>query len=117
MRKSSQAAAALLLGWAGSCFAHAHLQSSIPAASAQVPHAPSTLTLNFSEQAQLAVLKLVGSGNTIAVPLDRTATPSTNITVVLPPLKAGKYDVQWSAISHYDGHVSKGSFSFTILGP
>jgi methionine-rich copper-binding protein CopC len=36
--------------------------------------------------------------------------------VPLPPLAAGKYQVQWSALSPDDGHVVKGSYSFTITG-
>jgi methionine-rich copper-binding protein CopC len=45
---------------AGPCLAHAHLQSSTPADNAQLTEAPKTLSLNFSEAAQLAVLKLRG---------------------------------------------------------
>jgi hypothetical protein len=103
--------------WSGVCFAHAHLQSSMPASNAQLPHAPTTLTLNFSEEAQVAVLKLSNAGNSIPVAVDRTKKPSSTVTVALPALKAGKYDVLWTAIAHDDGHVTKGSFSFTVLAP
>jgi methionine-rich copper-binding protein CopC len=98
------------------CVAHAKLQSSEPAADSQVAHAPATLTLNFSEQAQLAVLKLVLSGNSVPVMVDRRAKPSSTIIVALPALKPGKYQVEWSAIATDDGHITKGSFSFTVLG-
>ena len=47
---------------AAPCMAHAKLQSSSPANNAQLSQAPKTLTLNFSEAAQLAVLKLVHEG-------------------------------------------------------
>ena len=116
MRKSTLFTAAVAFAWTGLCLAHAHLQSSTPANNAQLPHAPSTLTLNFSEEAQLGVLKLGSSQGTIDVPIDRTAKPSSTVTVALPPLKPGKYDVQWSAIAHDDGHITKGTFSFTVLG-
>ena len=117
MSKSSLLAAmAMALTWAGLCFAHAHLQSSTPASNARLAHAPSTLTLNFSEEAQLAVLKLSSAGDAIPVAIDRSMKPSTTITVALPALKAGKYDVLWTAIAHDDGHVSKGSFSFSVSG-
>jgi methionine-rich copper-binding protein CopC len=111
------AATAFAILWAGICFAHAHLQSSVPAANAQLGQAPSTLTLNFSEKAQLAVLKVTHAGNPVAVPIDRTLAPSLTITVPLPALEPGKYEAMWTAIAHDDGHVTKGSFSFSVIGP
>jgi methionine-rich copper-binding protein CopC len=101
--------------WSVPCFAHAKLQSSIPATNAQLAHAPPTLTLNFSEDAQLAVLTLNTAGTVIPVTLDRSAKASSAIVVALPALKPGTYQVQWSAIARDDGHVTRGSFSFTIL--
>ena len=98
------------------CFSHAKLQSSVPAANAQLAHAPPTLTLNFSEEAQLAVLKLISSGTIVPVTVDRGAKPSSAVVVALPALKSGKYEVEWSAIASDDGHITKGSFSFTVLG-
>jgi methionine-rich copper-binding protein CopC len=102
--------------WSVPCFSHAKLQSSIPASNAQLAHTPPTLTLNFSEEAQLAVLKLTSSGSSVPVSLDRNAKASSAIVVTLPALKPGTYEVQWSAIAQDDGHVTKGSFSFTVLG-
>jgi copper resistance protein C len=117
LQPSFLAATALAILWAGACVAHAHLQSSIPAANAQLARAPSTLTLNFSEKAQLAVLKVTHAGNPVAVPIDRTLAPAITITVPLPALEPGKYEVMWKAIAHDDGHVTKGSFSFSVIGP
>jgi methionine-rich copper-binding protein CopC len=107
-------AASLL--WSVPSWSHAKLQSSVPAANSQLAHAPPTLTLNFSEEAQLAVLKLTSLGTAVPVALDRGAKPSSAIVVSLPALKPGKYEVQWSAIASDDGHITKGSFSFTVLG-
>jgi methionine-rich copper-binding protein CopC len=109
------ALAASLL-WSIPCLSHARLQSSVPAANAQLAHAPPTLTLNFSEQAQLAVLKLTSSGTSVPVTVDREAKASSAVVVALPALKPGTYQVEWSAIASDDGHITKGSFSFTILG-
>jgi copper resistance protein C len=106
----------LSLVWSVPCFSHARLQSSIPAANAQLAHAPTTLTLNFSEEAQLAVLKLTSSGTPVPVTVDRAAKASSAVVVALPALKPGTYLVEWSAIAADDGHITKGSFSFTILG-
>jgi methionine-rich copper-binding protein CopC len=107
---------AVSLLWSIPCFSHAKLQSSVPAANAQLAHAPPTLTLNFSEQAQLAVLKLTSAGTSVPVTVDREAKASSAVVVTLPALKPGTYQVEWSAIASDDGHITKGSFSFTILG-
>ena len=99
---------------AGPCIAHAKLQSSSPSDNAQLSEAPKTLTLKFSESAQLAVLKLVRDGKEIPVPLDKDAKPGQTFTLTLPALAPGKYTVQWSAMAADDGHITKGSFSFSI---
>jgi len=84
---------------AAPCMAHAKLQSSSPANNAQLSQAPKTLTLNFSEAAQLAVLKLVHDGKEIPVPLDKDAKAGQTFTLTLPALSSGNYTVQWSATS------------------
>jgi methionine-rich copper-binding protein CopC len=101
---------------AGPCFAHARLLSSVPAGNSQLAGAPKSLTLNFNEAATLAVLKLVNAGKEIPIPLDKDAKPGREFTLSLPPLAPGSYNVQWSAVAADDGHVTKGSFTFTITG-
>ena len=97
-------------------FAHARLQSTSPAADAQLAAQPKSLTLKFNENVQLAVLKLTVAGKDIPLALDRGAAPAREVSVALPALPAGKCEVQWSAISTDDGHVTKGVFSFVITG-
>jgi copper resistance protein C len=99
---------------AGPCMAHAKLQSSSPANNAHLTDAPKTLTLQFSEAAQLAVLKLSRDGKEVPVPLDKGAKPGQTFTLTLPALSPGNYTVQWSAVAADDGHVTKGSFAFAI---
>jgi methionine-rich copper-binding protein CopC len=108
------AAAALMS--ASPVFAHAKLQSSSPAADAILSAAPQSLTLRFSENVQLAVLKLSLAGKDIPVVLDRGAAAAAQVTLALPALAAGKYQVRWSALSPDDGHVATGTFSFVIAG-
>ncbi len=98
----------------GESLAHAHLQSSTPANNAQLSEPPKSLLLNFSEAAQLAVLKLVADGREIAIPLDKSAKPSLTYTLTLPVLTPGSYTVQWTAVAADDGHVTKGTFQFSI---
>jgi methionine-rich copper-binding protein CopC len=100
---------------AGPAFGHAKLRSTLPAADAQLQVAPQSLTLNFNENVRLAVLTLNAGGRDIPVTVDRSAPAAPQVTVRLPALPAGKYQVQWSALSADDGHVTKGTFSFTVL--
>jgi methionine-rich copper-binding protein CopC len=102
---------------AGPAFGHAKLRGTIPAAEAQLPVAPKSLTLSFNEDVRLAVLTLTANGKDIPVTVDRSAPAAPQVTVTLPVLAVGIYQVRWSALSPDDGHVSKGTFSFAVLGP
>jgi methionine-rich copper-binding protein CopC len=115
MVKTRIAAAVAAMILAGSAIAHARLRSTSPAADAELRVAPKTLTLTFNEEARLAVLTLSVGGKQIPVTVDRNAPAAAQVSVALPPLAAGKYLVQWSALSPRDGHVSKGAFSFAIV--
>jgi methionine-rich copper-binding protein CopC len=99
---------------AGPAAAHARLRSTVPAADAQLAEPPKNLILTFNEDVRLAVLTLSTGGREIPLTLDRSAPAAPQVRVPLPPLVAGKYQVQWSALSPDDGHVVKGSYSFTI---
>jgi len=109
------AGAGMLL--AGAAFGHAQLRSTRPAADARLQVAPTSLTLIFNENVRLAVLTLSADGKDIPVNLDRSTPAAREVTVALPALTAGKYQVGWSALSTDDGHVSKGTFSFAVVGP
>jgi methionine-rich copper-binding protein CopC len=105
--------AAVLVG--APAFGHAKLLLSAPAADARVTGSPATLTLTFNENVRLARLKLSSGGHDIPVTIDRAAAGSPSVTVKLPALAPGKYDVQWSALTLDDGHVVKGGYSFSVL--
>ena len=98
----------------GPVFAHAKLQSTTPAADAQLKVAPTSLTLSFNEKVRLAVLTLTVDGKDVPVTVDRSAPAAAQVTVALPALAAGKYVVRWSALAVDDGHVSKGTFAFAV---
>jgi copper resistance protein C len=97
-------------------FGHAKLESTVPAANAQVS-APKTLTLSFNEAVRIAVLRLSSGGKEIPLTLDRGAPAGREVSVPLPALGAGTYQVFWSAITVDDGHVVKGSFAFNVANP
>jgi hypothetical protein len=100
----------------GPVFAHAKLRSTVPAADARLQDAPKSLTLSFNESVRLAVLTLTAGGKDIPLTVDRNAPPAAQVSVVLPALAVGRYVVQWSALSVDDGHVSKGTFAFAVVG-
>jgi|HubBroStandDraft_5_1064220.scaffolds.fasta_scaffold127695_2 methionine-rich copper-binding protein CopC len=112
MRLQRVAFALALLVGSGGAFAHAHLNSSTPAAGAQLTVAPQTLTLEFSEAAQLTALSLARAG---AAPLKLTApsAPASRIRIALPALTPGTWTVHFRALSA-DGHLVPGELSFTL---
>jgi methionine-rich copper-binding protein CopC len=120
--------------------AHAKLLNTVPAAGEQLAVAPRQMTLKFNEAVQIGVLKVSSAdGKNIPIDLDHgalaapaapaaTSAPSTvatskaaasgasTVTVALPVLGPGTYQVQWSALTVDDGHVVKGTFSFVVTG-
>lgn len=114
--KSIIASSVLCVIAAASCWAHAKLLTSLPADHAQLAVPPKSLTLQFNEAAKLAVLKLTAGDKEISVPIDKSAKASTTFSIPLPSLGAGKYAVQWTAIAADDGHITKGTFDFTVGG-
>jgi methionine-rich copper-binding protein CopC len=118
MTKVSRVAFALsFIALCGSAFAHAKLRSSTPANNATVAIPPTSLTLVFNEDVRLAMLKLATDSKQILISVDPNAAATPTITAKLPPLPPGKYQVNWSALSPNDGHIAKGSFSFSIASP
>jgi methionine-rich copper-binding protein CopC len=95
-------------------FGHAKLLGTSPADGTQLEAAPTELTLKFDEPVQLAVLKLSAAGKDIPLAYDRGAAAQPQVTVVLPVLAAGIYQVRWSALTADDGHVVRGTFSFIV---
>src|ERR1700730_3200224 len=78
-------------------FGHAKLLESSPAAGAEITGSPPALTLTFNENVRLGVLKLSTAGHAVPVVIDPNPAAARVITIKLPPLTAGAYDVQWSA--------------------
>jgi methionine-rich copper-binding protein CopC len=97
-------------------FGHAKLVSSSPANGAKVSESPSTLTLSFNEEVKLSALTLTLAGNPVPVTIDKAAAPAKIVVVPVSALAPGVYELHWTAVSTDDGHVTKGSFSFLVLG-
>ena len=111
-------AAAGLMAFSSLAAAHAHLQSSAPAAKAQVTTSPDVLTLNFSEDIEAAfsgVTLLDSAQKPVETTKARVEADQKNRLIVgLPqPLKAGSYQVNWHVLS-VDGHKTAGSYRFSV---
>ena len=103
--------AALSLSF-GTAWAHSTLQSSIPGNDTTVSE-PKAVSLTFTKTVRLVTLKVVGQGVDESLPVDRSAPAGKSFSAPLPALAPGKYEVKWTA-SARDGHIMKGSFSFTV---
>lgn len=98
--------------------AHALARSSTPADGANLDHAPTQVSITFTERpdprlSAIHVLDVGGrrleTGGVRVVPGD----PST-LTVPLPSLPNGVYTVTWSTVSAVDGHRAGGFFAFGV---
>ncbi len=113
--------AALLLSFAvsGVSLAHSRLTGSTPAAGARLAQSPERIVITFSEGAEPEF-------STFAL-LDRSRThfeldhppllEGDKVSIfVQPNLPPGAYTVQWKVVSALDGHLTRGSIPFRILG-
>jgi copper transport protein len=97
---------------------HAALRSSDPSPNAFLQRAPGQVTLSFTEpidSKSSSIQILDAAGQPIAT--DAVSVSGSNMTVPLPALKAGIYNVLWANVSRIDGHAIRGSFPFTVLNP
>jgi methionine-rich copper-binding protein CopC len=96
-------------------FAHAKMVTSTPKDGATVAAGLSDIELAFSKPMRLTLLHVRQAKDKQDVPL-RGALPKTfekTAKVAVEALKAGAYDISWTAVSE-DGHVMTGSFAFTV---
>jgi methionine-rich copper-binding protein CopC len=110
--------ALLLAAGPGVSWAHAVLQTSVPAAGASLAASPGELRLGFNEALETGFshVRLQGPGGAAVATGELHAADGTAHTLVVPlkaPLAAGHYVVQWSAMGH-DGHRTKGEFAFDV---
>jgi methionine-rich copper-binding protein CopC len=112
---AAAAAAALVAALPAPAAAHSELVSSTPGAGADLDTAPTTVTLNFSEELQPDGSSFtvkdangdeVGSGDVDLNVADRNVMTG-DVTITDP----GVYTVTYSVVAG-DGHASGGAFSF-----
>jgi methionine-rich copper-binding protein CopC len=112
-------AALALVALPNVAFAHAHLESALPAADSTV-HAPlpDELRLDFTEAPELAFTKVTLAGpDGSAVETGPLSADPADATMLIVPLTGelpnGAVTVTWKAVAG-DGHKSEGSYTFTV---
>ena len=90
--------------------AHSPLASSSPADGDSVTTAPRTIEMTFRGTEGLVRLALSGE---VDLGDGHLMIEKQRHTVSLPEIRPDEYEVRWRALSA-DGHVVKGSFSFTV---
>jgi len=106
--------ASVLLFWAVTVHAHAHLSASVPP-DGSTGKAPEQIVLTFSEPARVTAMTLQKEGEA-SRKLAPPASPAAHVAVPLPKLLPGRYTLNWRALSD-DGHVTSGSLHFTVIEP
>ena len=96
--------------------AHAHLESSTPAANATV-QAAATITLRFSDplEPRFSGFEITDAHNhTVNAPSHPDpSNPAIYVATPATPLAPGLYHVNWHLVAH-DGHRMRGTFDFTV---
>lgn len=112
-RSTRRLLSALLAALPLSAFAHAHLESALPANGSVVAASPAQVVLKFSEPVALTGLTLekAGSAAQKLEPLPPDAARS--LSVPLPRLAEGAYVLRYRGVSD-DTHEAKGTLRFTI---
>ncbi len=96
--------------------AHAFLAKSSPAAGERLLASPQVLRLDFTERVVLAGSRVsiqTSGGRVVNAGAIQRSADGTALSVRLPTLAEGTYQVTWEALSE-DGHPSTGDFVFGI---
>ena len=95
--------------------AHSKIATSEPLEGAIAKPGLSEIKLGFSKPVRLMLVKVidVASKSEIAVKLGPHTTYKMQFPLEIPPLGAGSYQVNWTAVAE-DGHVMKGMLSFRV---
>jgi methionine-rich copper-binding protein CopC len=113
---SAVLAGAVILG-VPAAQAHAFLDHANPAVGSELPTAPATVTMWFTQQLEPAFTTATvtnQSGDRVDTgPARIDAKDPTELSVLLKPLPPGTYTVAWHALS-VDTHTTTGHFTFTV---
>ena len=94
--------------------AHSKAPKIVPAHGSVLSVAPESLAFSFPEAVRLTAVRLYDAADSeIALPGERDMKAAKERRILLPPLVAGAYRVEWRALSA-DGHPVSGNLSFTV---
>ena len=121
LRTSLVLALLLAVSISGVVFAHADIARSDPAANAVLDRAPAQITIEFTEPSNRACPRSRCCTTMVRSPTTtiRTRDPNDSkvLHVSLKDSREGTYIVSWRALSEADGHVTSGSFVFSVGQP
>ena len=95
---------------------HAELDTMTPANGSTVTTAPTEIVATFTEPldpSKSSIVVLNASGAQIASGGQVDAADAKKMTLALPPLEAGTYQVRWTSASALDGDLDRGTTGFT----
>jgi methionine-rich copper-binding protein CopC len=96
--------------------AHAKLQRSDPASGATLTAAPAHIQLWFDEEVDVKLSRIAMTGPAGKVALGPTQAMGEKSLMATVPgsLADATYSVSWQAVASDDGHLTKGTFKFTV---
>ena len=103
----------VLAASAAAAQAHSHLVRAVPANGSVVAAAPARVVLDFSEAARLTAAWIERDGGPKQKLESLPIEASARLTVQLPALAPGRYELSWRA-SSADGHIVPGHIRFTV---
>jgi len=101
-----------------SLWAHAVLIESVPSPSSVLKEAPQTIMLRFNATMEKTITQVyLMNGKEEKIRLEKvTESEDDRIVLRAPPLIPGVYTILYKVLAR-DGHVTEGSFHFTVLLP
>jgi len=95
--------------------AHAQVQKTEPAANSTITKVPTSVQMWFNEAPDLKVTKVELAGASGKVELGPAHSMGKNniMAPIVGKMTNGKYTVNWQTAGD-DGHVEKGTFTFTL---
>lgn len=109
--------AVLLMAFSPLSWAHAKLGKSTPAADSVLKESPKDVRLEFNEKLETMFSSMTVrdiQGKTISVAKSVIDSSDQKVmTLVLPSLTPGRYEVKWTVVT-VDGHRVMGGYMFSI---
>ncbi|MEI9888574.1 MAG: copper resistance CopC family protein [Rhizomicrobium sp.] len=114
MRNRTALAFLVALASAAPALAHTHLVDATPAAGASLTASPAEVVMHFTGALEPAFSNIVVTDEKDhVVDSGPSVADGTTMRVPLKPLKPGRYEVTWRAVS-IDTHLSDGKYFFLV---